>query len=118
MCGRFAKYQSRDVYFDALGIAKSDYIHDPEPIGPNNVAPDTNLLLLNERHQHIHPDPVYWGYGPEWWDKQPLINARGETVATSRMFKPLWAHGRAVVPADAWYEWKRSGDKKQPCLIF
>lgn len=118
MCGRFAQYQSRDVYFDALSIAESDYVHDPEPIGRYNVAPGTNVLLLNERDQQLHLDPVYWGYGPEWWDKQPLINARGETAATSRMFKPLWTTGRAVVPADAWYEWKRSGDKKQPYLIY
>lgn len=118
MCGRFAQYQSRDVYFDALGIAESDYVHDPEPIGRYNVAPGTNVLLLSERNQHTHLDPVYWGYGPEWWDKQPLINARGETAASSRMFKPLWEHGRAVVPADGWYEWKRSGDKKQPFFIY
>ena len=118
MCGRFAQYQSRDVYFDALGIAESDYVHDSEPIGRYNVAPGTNVLLLSERDQQIHMDPVYWGYGPEWWDKQPLINARGETAASSRMFKPLWEHGRAVVPADGWYEWKRSGDKKQPFFIY
>lgn len=34
------------------------------------------------------------------------------------MFKPLWNHGRAIVPADAWYEWKRDGEKKQPYLIY
>ncbi|CCJ98714.1 Gifsy-2 prophage protein [Cronobacter malonaticus 507] len=47
----------------------------------------------------------------------PLINARVETAATSRMFKPLWQHGRAIVFADGWYEWKREGDKKQPYFI-
>lgn len=34
------------------------------------------------------------------------------------MFKPLWNHGRAVVFADGWYEWQRSGDKKQPYFIY
>ena len=118
MCGRFAQYQSRDVYFDALGVSDSDYLHDPEPIGRYNVAPGTNVLLLNERDGELKLDPVYWGYGPEWWDKQPLINARGETAASSRMFKPLWHHGRAVVFADGWYEWVRSEDKKQPYFIY
>lgn len=118
MCGRFAQYQSRDVYFDALGAAGSDYVHDLEPIGRYNVAPGTNVLLLSERGGELKLDPVYWGYGPEWWDKQPLINARGETASSGRMFKPLWAHGRAVVFADGWYEWQRSGDKKQPYFIY
>lgn len=117
MCGRFAQYNSRETYFDALGVDDSDYIHDPEPIGRYNVAPGTNVLLINERDGELKLDPVYWGYGPEWWDKQPLINARVETAASSRMFKPLWNHGRAVVPADGWYEWKRSGSKKQPYFI-
>ncbi len=42
-----------------------------------------------------------------WWDKPPLINARVETAASSRMFKPLWEHGRAICFADGWFEWKR-----------
>ncbi|KNC07627.1 hypothetical protein AC790_18945 [Pantoea sp. RIT-PI-b] len=118
MCGRFAQYQSRDVYLDALGVADSNYVHDPEPIGRYNVAPGTNVLLLSERDEELKIDPVYWGYGPEWWDKQPLINARGETAASSRMFKPLWNHGRAVVFADGWFEWLKKEERKQPYFIY
>lgn len=118
MCGRFAQNQSRDVYFDELGIADSGYVHDPEPIGRDNVAPGTNVLLLNQRNSEMKLDPVYWGYGTEWWNKQPLINSRVETAASSRMFKTLWNHGRAVVFADGWYEWQRSSDKKQPYFIY
>ncbi|EHY3909424.1 SOS response-associated peptidase family protein, partial [Salmonella enterica] len=61
--------------------------------------------------------PVFWGYAPGWWDKAPLINARVETAASSRMFKPLWQHGRAICFADGWFEWKKEGDKKQPYFI-
>jgi putative SOS response-associated peptidase YedK len=71
------------------------------------VSPGTKVLLLNERDGDLKFDPVYWGYGPEWWDKPPLINARSETAATGRMFKPLWEHGRAIVPASGWFEWVR-----------
>lgn len=118
MCGRFAQYQSRDIYFDAIGISDVDYIHDPKPIARYNVAPGTNVLLLNEREQQLHLDPVYWGYGPEWWNKQPLINARVEPAASSRMFKPLWANGRAIIFADGWFEWVRDESKKQPYFIY
>ncbi|WP_176428177.1 SOS response-associated peptidase family protein, partial [Pantoea sp. VS1] len=83
-----------------------------------NVAPGTKVLLLSERDGELKFDPVYWGYGPEWWDKPPLINARSETAATGRMFKPLWEHGRAIVPASGWFEWKKSGARKQPYFIY
>lgn len=50
-----------------------------------------------------------------------MINARIETVATSRMFKPLFEQGRTLVMADGWYEWKKlpSDPKvKQPYFIY
>ncbi|EJM8988456.1 SOS response-associated peptidase family protein, partial [Salmonella enterica] len=86
-------------------------------IGRYNVAPGTKVLLLSERDEQLHLDPVIWGYAPGWWDKAPLINARVATAASSRMFKPLWQHGRAICFADRWFEWKKEGDKKQPYFI-
>ncbi|MBK2664347.1 SOS response-associated peptidase [Klebsiella pneumoniae] len=118
MCGRFAQSQTREEYLAYLADeAERDIAYDPEPIGRYNVAPRTKVLLLSERDEQLHLDPVHWGYAPGWWDKPPLINARVETAANSRMFKPLWQHGRAICFADGWFEWKREGDKKQPYFI-
>ncbi len=118
MCGRFAQAQTREEYLAYLAEeAERDIAYDPKPIGRYNVAPGTKVLLLSERDEQLHLDPVHWGYAPGWWDKPPLINARMETAATSRMFKPLWQHGRAICFADGWFEWKREGDKKQPYFI-
>lgn len=64
---------------------------------PVQRGPGTKVLLLSERDEQLHLDPVHWGYAPGWWDKPPLINARVETAATSRMFKPLWQHGWAIL---------------------
>lgn len=94
MCGRFAQAQTREEYLAYLpDEADRDIAYDPEPIGRYNVAPGTKVLLLSERDEQLHLDPVFWGYAPGWWDKAPLINARVETAATSRMFKPQWQHG-------------------------
>ena len=118
MCGRFAQSQTREEYLAYLAEeAERDIAYDPEPIGRYNVAPGTKVLLLSERNEQLHLDPVHWGYAPGWWDKPALINARVETAATSRMFKPLWQHGRAICFADGWFEWKKEGDKKQPYFI-
>ncbi len=118
MCGRFAQFQMREKYLtDIVDEDERNIPYDPEPIARYNVAPGTRVLLLSERADRLHLDPVVWGYAPGWWDKAPLINARVETAAASRMFKPLWQHGRAIVFADGWYEWKKEGDKKQPYFI-
>lgn len=118
MCGRFAQAQTREEYLAYLAEeAERDIAYDPEPIGRYNVAPGTKVLLLCEREEQLHLDPVHWGYAPGWWDKPALINSRVETAATSRMFKPLWQHGRAICFADDWFEWKKEGDKKEPYFI-
>ncbi|AWQ55377.1 DUF159 family protein [Klebsiella pneumoniae] len=118
MCGRFAQSQTREEYLTYLSEeAERNIAFDPEPIGRYNVVPGTRVLLLSERNEELHLDPVHWGYAPGWWDKPPLIDARVETAATSRMFKPLWQHGRANCFADEWFEWKREGDKTQPYFI-
>jgi putative SOS response-associated peptidase YedK len=118
MCGRFAQAQTREEYLAYLADeGDRDIAYDPEPIGRYNVAPGTKVLLLSERDEQLHLDPALWGYAPRWWDKTPLIKARVETAAISRMFKPLWQCGRAICFADGWYEWKKEGDKKQPYFI-
>ncbi|TDX19826.1 putative SOS response-associated peptidase YedK [Buttiauxella sp. BIGb0552] len=119
MCGRFTQIQSRDDYLEFLAeeVGK-DIAYDPDPIGRYNVAPGSKVLLLNNRDDTFHLDPVVWSYAPGWWNKPPLINARVETAATSRMLKTLWNNGRAIVFADGWYEWKKDGDKKQPYYIY
>lgn len=77
MCGRFAQSQTREDYLALLAEdIERDIPYDPEPIGRYNVAPGTKVLLLSERDEHLHLDPVFWGYAPGWWDKSPLINAR------------------------------------------
>ena len=110
---------TREDYLSYLADdADRDIAYDPAPISRYNVAPGTKVLLLSERGEQLHIDPVFWGYAPGWWDKAPLINARVETVVTGRMFKPLWKHGRAICCADGGFEWKKEGDKKQPTLLY
>ncbi|WP_413724629.1 SOS response-associated peptidase family protein [Sodalis sp. RH16] len=125
MCGRFAQFETREEYLEFLN-ADVEFVGalDGERVGRYNVAPGTRVLLLNQREDKLHLDPVHWGYQPAWAKESgrpPLINARVETAATGRMFKPLWNSGRALVMADGWYEWKKDPDNakvKQPYFIY
>ena len=42
---------------------------------------------------------------------KPLINARAETIAEKKTFKPL-LDNRCLVPATAYFEWRKSGPAK------
>lgn len=45
------------------------------------------------------------------------INARLERAAMGSFFRPLWKSGRAIVPADGWFEWFGEPRRKQPWYI-
>ncbi len=65
MCGRFAQAQTREEYLAyPADEGERDIAYDPEPIGRYNVAPGTKVLLLSERDEQLHLDPVFWGYAP------------------------------------------------------
>lgn len=65
MCGRFAQSMTREDYLALLADeSERDIPYDPEPIGRFNVAPGTKVLLLSERDEQLHLDPVIWGYAP------------------------------------------------------
>lgn len=51
-----------------------------------------------------------WGLSVEW-DKKPIINARMETVAQKKTFRPL-LQARCLVPATGYFEWRKSGTAK------
>jgi len=67
-------------------------------------------------------DRVKWGWSPFWAKgKRPdPINARAETVVTGKFFKGLWPNGRALAPANGWFEWLpdlADPKRKQPYYI-
>ncbi len=51
-----------------------------------------------------------WGLDVPW-QKQPVINARVETVAEKPTFRTLLEQ-RLLIPASAYYEWRRDGKRK------
>lgn len=58
-----------------------------------------------------------WGLLPFWagrtGSKPPLmINARVETIRDKAVYRDALAHKRCLVPADGFFEWKRSGEGK------
>ncbi|GAB3297521.1 SOS response-associated peptidase [Epidermidibacterium keratini] len=91
-----------------------------------NVAPTRNEPVVRaERDQHGPQAArelveMRWGLVP-FWAKDPkaggrMFNARAETLTTKPAFRSAVKKRRVLVPADGWYEWKKSedGKTKQP----
>jgi putative SOS response-associated peptidase YedK len=117
MCGRFLSLSTLDELTAQLAI--DEVATEPLP-RRYNVAPSTEIYAVVDRDGQRRLGTLRWGFVPPWakslrGGKQP-INARVETVATSRMFAPSFERRRCLIPADGFYEWKAHGKgrRKQP----
>lgn len=123
MCGRYSIYESMDVYLRQLAL---DLVvingYDHERINRYNVAPSTRVELIRPVPGGLRADRVKWGWSPFWakGKRSDPINARAETVMTGKFFKSLWPNGRALAPANGWFEWipdPADPKRKQPYYI-
>jgi putative SOS response-associated peptidase YedK len=88
-----------------------------------NVAPTESLPVVrrNPETGERSLDLLRWGLVPRWAKDASggvkCINARSETAATSRMFADSFERRRCLVPATAFYEWRREGAEKIPYAV-
>ena len=110
MCGRFAQPRSPE---DLARIFRATSVSDL-PGDRFNVAPTDPVAAVVEHHGERTVDSFRWGLVPFFAEgpksRSPLINARAETVETAPAFRVAFARRRCIVPADAFYEWRRHRD--------
>jgi putative SOS response-associated peptidase YedK len=110
MCGRFAQPRSAEELArifrarPAADLAGERF----------NVAPTDEVAAVVEHHGERVVDAFRWGlvpfYAKSAKDGARLINARAETVERSPAFRTAFARHRCIIPADAFYEWRRQRD--------
>lgn len=130
MCGRYSLTTPIDGIRRLFGF---DRIPNVPP--RYNIAPTQAVMVVRaatarqdfEKGQPPAPGVardvafVRWGLIPSW-AKDPsigskMINARAETVAEKPAFRTAFRRRRCLVPADSFYEWKKTGTGKQPVRI-
>ncbi|MBZ0274071.1 SOS response-associated peptidase [bacterium] len=124
MCGRYAGGDGGEPNAELL-IRVLKIIRDNPDIFPprrDNISPTQSAPIVRERDGGRHVDELRWGLVPKWVKdpkdlKAPLINARGESVATKPSFREAFRRRRCLVPAAGFYEWKKDGAKKIPHFI-
>lgn len=122
MCGRFTLTSN-----DRQRLGERFGAEFPESGGLEryNVAPTEQIVAvgLDKAGEQRRAELVRWGLVPGYAKEitgAPLINARSETVASKPAFKGLAgrADRRCLIPADGFYEWLRSEDRKSKPVPF
>lgn len=84
-----------------------------------NASPAQMLPVVKNTSQK-KIENAKWGFLPSWLkEKNPqgFINAKAETVFTKPSFRNAIVSRRCLVPADGFYEWKKTEKKKIPYYI-
>lgn len=120
MCGRFT------LRAPASAVAEQFAIFEVPPFAPRfNVAPTQPVAVVRSAPEapELGRELVWlrWGLIPSW-AKDPsigdrMINARAETVAEKPAYRAAFRRRRCLVVADGFYEWQKTGPKKQPYFI-
>lgn len=103
MCSRYElKSPARDL-MTAFSLSEAPVLQNQSEIRPTDVA----VLIHQDRSSNTQP----WGFQVDW-TKQPMINARSETLNEKPTFRP-WLQSRCVIPASAYFEWRTDEQGKK-----
>jgi putative SOS response-associated peptidase YedK len=118
MCGRFALFIDLKTLIEAFGITIA-----PEKLTPRyNIAPSQQVVGIRPTDDGKRQLTLFrWGLIPHW-AKDPaignkMINARAETAAEKPSFRSPFRTRRCIIPASAFFEWKKEGKQKIPYCI-
>lgn len=117
MCGRYAITSPLEAILEAFAVKNVRTNLQPR----YNAAPGQDLPIIRAGRTGRELSLMHWGLVPSW-SKGPnsrysMINARAETVASKPAYRGPFRNRRCLVPADGFYEWKQTADRKQPYFI-
>ncbi|MBN9004426.1 MAG: SOS response-associated peptidase [Rhizobiales bacterium] len=116
MCGRYVILSPPDAMRQVFGYAEQPNFPPRYNVAPTQPVP---VVILESGARHFRL--MRWGLIPAWV-KDPrqfslVINARAETVLDKPAFKNAMKRRRCLLPADGYYEWHQSADRKRPFFI-
>ena len=124
MCGRFTNRYSWRELKELYELSDTLYPQAPSNFEPRyNIAPtQTSFVVRLSADGQRELVQLRWGLLPRWAtaprDGARMINARCETVATSRAYKEPFRLRPCLVVADGFYEWaKGTTATKQPYFL-
>lgn len=118
MCGRYLLRHEPEF---STHNSWEEYWNDIDNFVPRyNIAPSQRAPLVIAGENGPRFVEMHWGFRPSWAKSSfTKINARSETVASSKMFRSSFRNQRCLVPADGFYEPKgESSQRYRPWHLF
>ncbi|MBL6958279.1 MAG: SOS response-associated peptidase [Rhodospirillales bacterium] len=105
MCIQFEQAADRKTIVERFHLVLPTEMPDRDEFRPTNEALiiDTGTETPGSPRSRL----LAWGI-PAPWDGKPLVNARSETLTEKKTFSPL-LENRCLVPATAYFEWRKDG---------
>jgi len=116
MCGRYRLSRRKQLVEEYFDTVPGDEDWTPR----YNIAPTQPVPIIRQHPKESRREMslVRWGLVPSWAKDSSgaarMINARSETAATKPAFRDALRDRRCLIPADGFYEWRRTGKTKQP----
>ncbi len=118
MCGRFSLHATSQELADGTLCKKLAGFREEARY---NIAPGQWIIVVRPEKGEREPALAQWGLVPSWAQDPKEgprpINARAEGIETKPTFRGAFRHGRCLIPASGFYEWKTEGKQKQPYFI-
>jgi len=108
-----------EEYFESASESISEGISEDEEWSPRyNIAPTQPVATVRQAGASRMLSMMRWGLVPSWASDISVgarhINGRSETVLEKPPFRDSFRARRCLIPADGFYEWKKSGKQRQP----
>lgn len=112
MCGRYVVFTDSE-YDEIQSIIDevSEKYKTSEGIVNGEVFPTNTAPVIYQEKGKSTLTPMKWSYGQ--YSGRPIINARAETINLKTMFQSSFHKRRCLIPANAYYEWKKEEDTKK-----
>lgn len=121
MCGRFARRSTQEILADWFGVSLEEmpWFEPTFNAAPQSTQP---VVRLNRDTGGREIALLKWGLVPSWAKDAKIayttINARAEDAPTKPAYREAFKKRRCLIPADAFYEWKRIDAKSKLPYAF
>jgi putative SOS response-associated peptidase YedK len=116
MCGRYRLSRRKQIIEEHFDCDPWDEDWEPR----YNIAPTQPVPVIrqNPKEPVRELSLMQWGLIPHWAKAASgaasTINARSETAVTKPAFRDPIKFRRCLIPSDGFYEWAKTGKRKQP----
>ena len=124
MCGRYQRRSDKQRIAEAFSLGNVDGLA-VEFTPDYNVAPQTMqpVIVWDEELGTRTLEMMFWRFLPTFVNdpkrfRLDTINAKGETLLDSKIWREAFLHSRCLVPVDSFVEWRRVDAKTKLPWIF